>query len=320
MRDGSDTAARERWAAKRRGMETADERYGPDHRHHIRKWKIFKALVWGLKLGLICAGLYRRGVRNALDLRLQRLELAFDGLPAAFDGYTVLHMTDLHCDGLPEAIDRAAGLIADLEVDLCVLTGDYRFRVHGPYEPVMPGLRRLMGAVNARDGTFATLGNHDTADMAGPIEEAGAVMLVNETQTLRRGDAVLLLTGIDDVHYYYTEAADAALYDGGDGFRIALVHSPEFVEQAAAAGTALYLTGHTHGGQVCLPGGRPIITHAGKWRCYASGLWRHGAMVGYTGSGVGISGMPVRFNNRGEVTLITLRSRAAEIPQQQQTR
>ena len=93
-----------------------------------------------------------------------------------------------------------------------------------------------------------------------------------------------------------------------EGFKIALIHSPEFVDAAAENGFQLYLAGHTHGGQVCLPGGWPIITHMTRYRRYARGLWRHGEMVGYTSTGVGVSGLPVRFNTRGEVALITLHS------------
>ena len=70
---------------------------------------------------------------------------------------------------------------------------------------------------------------------------------------------------------------------------------------------SLYLTGHTHGGQICLPGGLPIITNAKTPRRYAQGLWQHGAMTGYTTTGVGVSVMPVRFFSKGEVAIITLR-------------
>ncbi len=114
-------------------------------------------------------------------------------------------------------------------------------------------------------------------------------------------------TGTDDVHYYYTDAARAALEAAPKGFKIALIHSAELADAAAEAGFSLYLSGHTHGGQVCLPGGLPIITHMSRHRRYASGLWRHGSMTGYTTTGIGVSGLPVRFNTRGEAVLITLR-------------
>ncbi len=109
------------------------------------------------------------------------------------------------------------------------------------------------------------------------------------------------------MHYYYTQATARALRAAPAGFRIALVHSAELADVAAAAGFSLYRAGHTHGGQVCLPGGRPILTHMSRLRGYASGLWRCGAMAGYTSTGVGVSSVPVRFNTRGEAVLITLR-------------
>jgi predicted MPP superfamily phosphohydrolase len=85
------------------------------------------------------------------------------------------------------------------------------------------------------------------------------------------------------------------------------VHSAEVADDADAAGYALYLCGHTHGGQICLPGGRPLVTHLKRCRHAASGLWRQGRMVGYTSRGLGVSDLPMRFNTRGEVVVITLR-------------
>ena len=123
---------------------------------------------------------------------------------------------------------------------------------------------------------------------------------------LNTGD--LRLAGVPLFDCGYTDAADRALKSSAKGFRIGLVHSPEAVAQAAAAGIDLYLTGHTHAGQICLPGGIPIMTNSTVGRSYASGLWRYGNMVGYTSSGIGVSGLPLRFNSQGEVTHITLRS------------
>ena len=93
--------------------------------------------------------------------------------------------------------------------------------------------------------------------------------------------------------------------------KIALVHSPEVAHLAAPAGYALYLCGHTHAGQICLPGGQPIITNSAlRWR-HARGLWRRGDMLGYTSPGAGTSGLPVRYFTRGEVTVLTLRRKAS---------
>jgi hypothetical protein len=115
------------------------------------------------------------------------------------------------------------------------------------------------------------------------------------------------LTGLDDVHRFYTPAAKQALYDAPAGFRVALVHSAEIADHAAAAGFDLYLCGHTHGGQICLPNGRAVFTRLRRCHFGARGEWRAGAMIGYTSNGLGVGEVPLRFNCRGEIAVVTLR-------------
>jgi predicted MPP superfamily phosphohydrolase len=140
-----------------------------------------------------------------------------------------------------------------------------------------------------------------------PMEAMGIRVLVNEGVTLARGDARLQVIGTDDVHYYFTDQAVHALEKARDAFTVALVHSPEAYDVAAQLGVDLYLTGHTHAGQVCLPGGWPLITHVSRGRRLFRGIWHQGDMLGVTNAGSGTSGIPVRFNTRGEVLVLTLR-------------
>jgi predicted MPP superfamily phosphohydrolase len=296
---------RSKWRQIRLEMERGEVRETPYGRRN-RHWKAFKALIELFGFSLRMLGLYERGIRNATDIRLNRLDLWFENLPQEFNGFRLLQLSDLHADFLPGTLRAALDLIADVEADICVLTGDFRRRVKGPFDDILPAMGMFMSQISTRQGTYAVLGNHDSADMVEPFEALGIKVLINETQTILRNGAGLHLTGTDDIHYYYTPAALEALAGAPEGFRIALIHSPEFVDAAANNGFQLYLTGHTHGGQVCLPGGWPIITHVGRYRRYAHGLWRHGDMRGYTSTGVGVSGLPVRFNTRGEVALITL--------------
>ena len=299
--------AREDWRRRRRRMEAAEEKHTPWAIEERRHWVAFRRLLALFGVALRLSGLYRRGVRNALDIKLKRIELRFENLPAEFDGYRILQLSDPHVDFLAGPLDTALELISGEPVDLCVLTGDYRKRVSGPFEQILPAFEKLIARSPSRDGIYAILGNHDCADMAEAFENLGIDVLINETRSLQKGAAQIHVTGTDDVHYYYTDAARAALETAPDGFKIALVHSAELADIAANAGFSLYLAGHTHGGQICLPGGMPIITHMSCHRRYASGLWRHGSMTGYTTTGIGVSGLPVRFNSRGEVVLITLR-------------
>ncbi len=300
----------EQWLRARRLMEGSKWKSTPLGQRRKRHWVLFQSLLRIFGFGLKLVGLYRRGVENALALKLTRFELRFADLPAAFDGFRILHLSDLHVDALPATLEVARRLCAGIEVDLCVLTGDYRRRTSGPFDQILPALEGLVSGLRAREGCYAILGNHDCAAMVPALEALGLTVLVNQSRSIERGGARIHLTGTDDVHYYVTQAAQRALEAAPEGFRIALVHSAELAGVAAEQGFQLYLAGHTHGGQICLPGGRPIFTHLTCHRGYASGLWRHGDMVGYTTTGVGTSGLTVRFNSRGEVALITLRAGA----------
>ncbi len=304
----SRAARRQEWRQRRLEMERGKLKSTPFGNRRARHWDAFKALIWLFGVFLRLIGAYDRGVRNAHDIQMNRLELWFDELPKEFDGFQLLQLTDLHIDFLPETMQIARGLITGIEADLCVLTGDYRRRVRGPFHHIMPAMEELVSHVATRHGIYAVLGNHDCAAMAEAFEGLGISVLLNETRTIQRGEARLHFTGTDDVHYYYTDAAREALLQTPDGFKVALIHSAELADIAAESGFHLYLAGHTHGGQISLPGGRPIITHMSRFRGYAKGMWHHGSMRGYTSYGIGVSGLPVRFNTRGEVVLFTLRS------------
>ncbi len=248
----------------------------------------------------------RWGSERALRLDLTNLTASFPDLPEAFDGYRILHLTDLHLDNIDGTAEAIAERVADLESDLCVVTGDIRDNIHAPLAPLMARLAHVVSAVRARDGMLGVLGNHDSAAMVPPMESLGIRVLLNETVSYGRRDDALHVTGVDDVHRFHTEHAHAALEAAPDGFCIALVHSPEAAE-AAARRHRLYLTGHTHGGQICLPGGRPFATGMKRNQHLARGAWRHGDMLGYTSRGLGACVLPFRSYCPGEVVTVTLR-------------
>jgi len=198
-----------------------------------------------------------------------------------------------------------------------VLTGDYRKADTGILDRPMlsRSLDLLKDAVTPRDGMLAILGNHDTATMAEVFEgDFGIRVLANERVELRRGRDRVEIVGTDDPHRFHGARA-AAFVDRlpvATDFRVALVHSPELASPMAQRGAALYLCGHTHGGQICLPGGRPVTSQLHGEHALASGLWRRGGMVGYTSAGAGVSGsLPLRLNSRSEVVRIRLRRRAS---------
>ena len=295
------------WATRRRTIE--DSRYLVSRAGPYGRWRslAFKVVVKALDATLRLTPIYARGRRNALDLRKVELELDLPGLPPAFDGYRILQLSDTHLDHFSDLAAVARSLLDGVDVDMLAVTGDVHGHPRAPIERSAALLMEALAGVRVRGPRLAVLGNHDPASMVAMLERSGFDVLVNRSILLRRGDDALRVTGLDDVHSFYTEAALAALSDHDGEFRIALVHSAEVADDADAAGYALYLCGHTHGGQICLPGGRPLVTHLKRCHHAASGLWRQGRMIGYTSRGLGVSDLPMRFNTRGEVVVITLR-------------
>ena len=298
------------WATFRSWMEIDNQKQLRSGRKGKRHWSLLERCLHVFAFGLKTAGLFERGHRNCYDIAFNSHTLVFDDLPTAFDGYSILHLTDLHFDSLPRIEHKIAAMIADHEFDLCVMTGDYRRAVHGGSGHIMPPMKTMLAALRARDGVVATLGNHDTVFMVEGLQALGIRVLANETITICRDDDELHVTGIDDVHYYFTDMVSEALEGAPRGFKLVLVHSPEIYDLASAAGYRLYLAGHTHGGQINLPGGKPVLVHCNPGRHLVQGLWQHDGMLGYTSTGASTSGIPIRFNSRGEITRFTLRRKA----------
>ena len=272
---------------------------------HIENWYSVHALMRGL---LRLSGLHGRGRRNALKLQVTRNEIWINDLPQAFEGFTLLHLTDLHLDindEMPEAIARR---LRDVDYDLCVITGDFRARTYGPYDRALQAMARVREAL--RDPVYAVLGNHDSIQMVPGLEAMGVHVLLNEAVPVERGGERIWLAGIDDPHYYEAhniEKATAAIPEGA--VSILLSHSPEPYQHAAHAGFDAFLCGHTHGGQICLPGGFPLMLNARAPRSVCNGPWRCHNMAGYTSRGTGVSVVDVRFNCPPEMTLHTLHRR-----------
>jgi predicted MPP superfamily phosphohydrolase len=252
-------------------------------------------------------GLYAKGQRNALKIEVVEKSFCFPTLPTPFDQFRILLLTDLHLDGLEGLTEALIEHLQGLEVDLCLIGGDIRMMTYGPIAPCLRHLRRLLPHIQARHGLLGVLGNHDCLEMTPDFEEAGLIMLINESWSIDRSGEQLWIVGVDDPHFYKTADAETAFRAVPDkAFTIFLAHSPEAYQQAERHKSQLYLCGHTHGGQICLPERGPILTNSKAPRFTASGRWQYRNMTGYTSRGAGPSGIPLRFNCPGEITLITL--------------
>jgi predicted MPP superfamily phosphohydrolase len=231
-------------------------------------------------------------------------------LPADFDRFTILQLSDLHVDISPAAMQSVIKLVKDLNFDLCVITGDYRAQTYGAIKPCLAGMARVIACVREVLGEtlYGVLGNHDSIRMVPDLERMGAAILLNEHVVLKRGGDKIYVAGIDDAHFYRADNIEKAA-EGipEDAFSILLSHTPEIFQRAAHAGFDVLLSGHTHGGQICLPGGIPLTLDSDLPRAFGSGAWKYHNMAGYTSVGAGSCIVPVRFNCPPEITLHQLR-------------
>lgn len=294
------------YARQRLGIERDHEArifgYGLNF-FHPENW--YAAHSW-IALALKLSGLYWRGRRNAQDVRLRRNVIVSATLPANFDGFTILHLSDLHVDTNPDAMACMVRLIGSLTYNISVLTGDIRGKTYGAYDATLAGLASIRRALTG--DAFAVLGNHDTIKMVPGMEELGFRVLVNETVEMARDGTSLYISGVDDAHYFRMDNLEKATAGIPPGrFSILLSHTPEIYKQAAYADFDLMLSGHTHGGQICLPGAIPITLDARLPRYMGAGAWTYHKMSGYTSFGAGTSMVPVRINCPPEITLHELR-------------
>jgi predicted MPP superfamily phosphohydrolase len=273
---------------------------------HPENWYLSPPIV---KTALQLSGLYWRARNNAARIEVRHNEIAIAALPPAFDGYTILHLSDLHVDLNPPAMRRLAELLPQARYDLCVLTGDYRGKTYGPFAAALDGMRRLKACLEGP--VYGVLGNHDSIRMVPALEVMGIRMLLNEATPLSRGGARVHLAGIDDAHYYRVDNIEKAAEQIPDGaVSILLSHTPEIFRQAVHAGFDVLLSGHTHGGQICLPGAIPLTLDSKLPRRLGAGAWHYRGMAGYTSVGAGSSIVAARLNCRPEITLHRLRRAA----------
>jgi len=289
-------------ARQRLGIETDHEAqiFGQGiNFFHIENWYSIHSVI---RTTLKVMGLYRRGRNNAEQIRVRHNRISIKTLPSRFDGFTLLHISDLHVDINEGAMQRLAEILPDITYDVCVLTGDYRGATFGPFDAALEGLAQVRSRI--KGPIYGVLGNHDTIRMVPGLEKMGIRMLLNECEAISSGDEAIYLAGIDDAHYYRVDNIEKAASDIPDNaFSILLSHTPEIYRQAAHAGFDLLLSGHTHGGQICLPGSIPITLDSVLPRYMGSGPWKYGDLIGYTSVGVGSSIVVVRINCLPEITL-----------------
>src|SRR6202011_5099527 len=159
---------------------------------HLENWY---SAPWIIRNTLKLTGLYWRARRNAERIVVKRNDIRFRDLPPLFDGFTILHISDMHVDMNEVAMQRLSELVGEMRYDLCVLTGDYRGETFGPFEAALDGVGRVRNHLSGP--IYGVLGNHDTIQMVPGMEAMGIRILLNECEVIARGDQRIHLAGID---------------------------------------------------------------------------------------------------------------------------
>lgn len=249
-----------------------------------------------------------------------RLPLTLPRLDAAFTGFRLAHITDIHLsealtsENLYEACDR----ILEEEPDLIAITGD----LIDQRTDLAQSMRVISGALSylaKQVPVVAVPGNHDYrlgwVQIRQMMEDAGVRVLVNNVIHIDRAGAQLHIVGMDDALRGKPDLAGVLARLPDTGAAIVLAHEPDFAVTSVQAGRFdLQISGHSHGGQVNLPFvGSPILPKLG--RIYPSGLYQlEQHMLQYTSRGLGTTSPHVRLNCRPEITLFRLQSRLSYPP------
>ncbi|HIK05815.1 MAG TPA: metallophosphoesterase [Trichormus sp. M33_DOE_039] len=261
-----------------------------------------------LFLLILCIVIYAKFIEpNWIEIKT--LQLTLPHLPADFNGYRIVQISDIHRDRwmTTRRLQRIVRLVNQEHPDLVAITGDLVTR-NLPH--LIPSLKPALEQLTPRDRTVAVLGNHDnendTVAIIKTLKQSGVFDLNNHVYTLERGNAKLYIAGVDDVGMGKARLdlvlQELPLQAGA----ILLAHEPDFANSSAATGRFdLQLSGHSHGGQIRLPFLRPLILPPWGEKYYA-GEYQVGKMLLYTNRGLGMTGLHLRLFARPEITVFTL--------------
>ncbi len=284
----------------------------------------FKGLAVGalLAVATVSTWLYGRWVGFS-EIEVKQLELAFDDLPQAFDGYRIVQFSDAHVGTYTEVnrhvLQQVVDSINAQQADLIVFTGD----LQNAYPQEITAKADILSQLKAPDGVISVLGNHDyggyaLVDEMTKVENVGATIseeqdlgwrvLCNSHRRLHRGGDSLIIAGMEnDGEGRHPQKGNIirTLYGlHRNAFVVMLEHDPTSWRRKILphSQSQLTLSGHTHGGQFSIFGWSPAALHYREW----GGLYRAGNRYLYVSRGIG-GVIPFRLSSPAEITVITLR-------------
>jgi predicted MPP superfamily phosphohydrolase len=276
----------------------------------LNRREFLKAAGLAVGGGLVTATSYLAINDESQEPVVDRVPIRLKNLHPALEGFTMLQMTDLHLYPLtqPSLIEKSVVMANSLNPDLVVMTGDYVWQVLDAIDELAP----ILSGLNARYGVYSSLGNHDywldAEVITATMEAAGLPVLVNQGLTIQQGGGSFYLAGLDD-GWSGNPDLDATLEGAKPGDPVILLcHEPDLADLFSKDGRVdLQLSGHTHGGQIRIPGiGALILPYLG--RKYDFGMYKINDMLLYTNRGIGVISEPVRYNCPPEITQFVFQS------------
>ena len=269
-------------------------------------------------LVILCLGIWTLWGNIALEVN--EYEIVSDGIPEAFAGFRIAQVSDLHNKDFGEGYGQLLTLLSEINPDIIVVTGDL---IDSRQTDLDIALEFAWQAGKIARVYYVS-GNHEARvpeyeDLKTGLVKAGVVILENQkVQITREGESITLM-GIDDPSfqedYLFGDSESVArqaiedLQNESDGYTILLSHRPELFDLYVETGMDLVFSGHAHGGQFRLPFvGGLVAPNQGFFPKYDAGQFAGENTTMIVSRGVGNSIIPIRFNNRPEIVLVTLRN------------
>lgn len=227
-------------------------------------------------------------------LHIDHATLELPRLPAAFEGLHVLHLSDLHLTRWIPRMEKTRQALGELRPDLAVITGDLGHR-SWRWRQSLPAVLRLLESIQAPMGIYFILGNHDSLQLGAELVRHGMRMLTNESVVLTRRGQRMALIGLAQHRRIDTDIPAALAETRTEDFKLMLMHYPDLIFAAGAAGADVCLAGHTHGGQICYPDGSPILGHDALSPKQCSGVHKINETWLVVNRGMGKAGVKLRL-------------------------
>lgn len=246
------------------------------------------------------------------DFEWNTARLPIPGLHPDLESLRIVHVTDIHLrTRWARGYDLLLERLAAAAPDLLLVTGDFVDDKRN-HVPALPTLYRLLEGFRARLGCYGILGNHDTLALGPRLAGTNVRLLSGRRELIPVGGAAVELIGLPGARRKHLPPDFAATMPPRDGnppgtVRIVLSHYPDHLRRTAILRPDLFLAGHTHGGQCCLPGGTPIIKHDSLPRRLCAGVHRVDDTWLVVGRGLGTTTLPIRVFCPPEVIEIRLR-------------